>query len=134
MTSDGGGLQKLASFFKQLSKAPHLFKPTGQQKTHRSEWNEASSPITVANMAVLGAFCASHKQVFSPLVPGYWEGYISHAGWMDGWVDGVERSRAERSVRSHTALTSPLVLQTSLMTSLTVLTQNVISTTSTMPF
>lgn len=57
-----------------------------------------------------GAFCASHKQSFLPLVPGYWEGYISRAGWVDRWMDGwsgEEQSGALAVIQ----LTSRLVLQ-----------------------
>lgn len=45
-------------------------------------------------------FLCFTQAVFSPLVPGYWEGYISQAGWME-WRG------AERSVGSQTAHFTP---------------------------
>lgn len=45
-------------------------------------------------------FLCFTQAVFSPLIPGYWEGYISLAGWM--WWRG-----AEQRVRSHTAHFTP---------------------------
>lgn len=45
-------------------------------------------------------FVCFTQAVFSPLVPGYLEGYISHVGWMD-WRG------AERSFRRHTAHFTP---------------------------
>lgn len=57
--------------------------------------------LLLRNMVAVRLFCVSHKQVFSPpLVPGYWEGYISQAGWME-WRG------PERSIGSHTAHFTP---------------------------
>lgn len=117
----GRGLQKLDIFETTL-------KSTTLVKTHSTtkdiqEWMKWSF---LANYCCErgrgGAFCASHKQSFLPLSPAIERDTLARR---DGW-SGEEQSGA-LAVRQ---LTSRLVLQTSLMTSLTVLTQNVIFTMS----
>lgn len=117
----GRGLQKL-----DISET--TLKSTTLVKTHSTtkdiqEWMKWSF---LANYCCErgrgGAFCASHKQSFLPLSPAIERDTLARR---DGW-SGEEQSRA-LAVRQ---LTSRLVLQTSLMTSLTVLTQNVIFTMS----
>ena len=113
----GRGLQKLASFETTL-------KSNTLVKTHSTtkDWQEWMKWSFLANYCCErgggGAFCASHKQSFLPLSPAIERDTLARR---DGW-SGEEQSGALAVIQ----LTSRLVLQTSLMTSLTVLAQNVI--------
>lgn len=113
----GSGLQKLASFETTL-KGSTLVKTHSTTKDTQ-EWMKWSFLANYRRERGRGgAFCASHKQSFLPLSPAIERDTLARR---DGW-SGEEQSAALAVVQ----LTSCLVLQTSLMTSLTLRAQNVI--------
>lgn len=92
MGNDRQGASGISPFLNN-SQRHHTCKNLQDNKRHTGV-NEMTLPwqLLLRTWRRWGFLCFT-QAAFSPLVPSYWEGYISQAGWMDGWMDGVERSR-----------------------------------------
>lgn len=99
MGNDRQGAAEISQFWNNSQKQ-HTCKNPQHNKRHTGV-NEMKLPcqLLLRTWPRWGFLCST-QAVFSPLVPGYWEGYISQAGWME-WRG------AERSVGSHTAHFTP---------------------------
>lgn len=95
MGNNRQGAPEISPFLNNSQKH-HTCKNLQDNKRHTGV-NEMKLPcqLPLQTWRRWGFLCFT-QAVFSPLVPSYWEGYISQVGWME-WRG------AERSVHSHTA-------------------------------